>query len=1069
VSLLLAALAAALLAAEAPRTGPGVVVERVPSGSAVEGSGPRPGDVLTSWRRLAASSRAVEAEGLLDTPFDLTRVDIEERPRGTITLLGTRDGAPFSWTMTNEAWWLTVRPRGPAWLLERDARAAGRVAKGRRHKAVREWRKAAARLRKERAGALAAWPLLRAAEALDAADTPAEGDVLHAEAVGWIAGAGHPSAAAEALRVRGEAAAGREGADGQALLRRAEELDRRQGEGLSLARSLSALARAACRRGDWQEEERLQQAAHQVRERLAPGSLDLAEGLDAVAHVATHRQDSQAHEARHLEALAVFEQAGLPPRRLAQALRHVGVLALVRGDPETAEGHYRRALSLLQAAAPGSLEVAAALTDLAEVAMQRVELAAGERLYREALALYEAADPESLEVANIHFGLGTVARMRDDWVTAEAAYQRVLSIQEKLAPESHALAQTLCELAIVALDQGQLDRAHELVERAFPIVEKLGLDTLTAANLLEQRGRIAWQKDDLDNAQRFLEQGMILYGRLAPGALSEAETVFALGWTHRQRGQLEQAAEHLCRLVDVVEGSKSRLGGSEDARADYAAKLGSYYSECLEVLVDLGRHTQAFDMLERARAQRFLALLAQRDVTLPGEGPPDLELEARRLRREYDQAQGRLWDLAPGAPAGEALRDRLRELRAALDAVRDQVRARSRRPQALRRPPALGYGAVREALDPGTLLVSYNVGPQRTLLFAESRAGLSVHTIPADEGVLRDRVESFRRLIERGRVSGDLPPALLEQGHALYRDLLGPVASQLGAAERVLVCPDGPLHALPFAALLAEVTPAPRFLAEWKPVHVAVSATAYVELKGRRTAAPTDRATVVAFGDPSGPGGAAGPGVGAAFRDPDLRSAAVRGLRFSPLPAARVEVAGLRRLFPQTVAWVGEEATEERAKALPPGVRYLHFACHGFLDEAMPLNSGLVLSLRDSPVEGEENGLLQAWEIFESVRTDAELVTLSACGTGLGREVVGEGLVGLTRAFHYAGARSVLASLWSVFDRSTAALMSHFYGALRAGAPKDQALASAQRLLIKDPRTRHPFHWAAFQLAGDWR
>jgi CHAT domain-containing protein len=134
----------------------------------------------------------------------------------------------------------------------------------------------------------------------------------------------------------------------------------------------------------------------------------------------------------------------------------------------------------------------------------------------------------------------------------------------------------------------------------------------------------------------------------------------------------------------------------------------------------------------------------------------------------------------------------------------------------------------------------------------------------------------------------------------------------------------------------------------------------------------------------------------------------------------------------------------------------------------MPLNSALALTIREDPGEGQDNGLLQAWEIFERMRLDAELVTLSACDSALGREAGGEGLVGLTRAFQYAGARSVVASLWSVADRSTAELMRSFYGQLKAGKSKDEALRAAQMELMRG-RFSHPFYWAGFQLAGDWR
>src|SRR5206468_2788122 len=123
--------------------------------------------------------------------------------------------------------------------------------------------------------------------------------------------------------------------------------------------------------------------------------------------------------------------------------------------------------------------------------------------------------------------------------------------------------------------------------------------------------------------------------------------------------------------------------------------------------------------------------------------------------------------------------------------------------------------------------------------------------------------------------------------------------------------------------------------------------------------------------------------------------------------------------------------TEERVKTIATGARVVHFACHSILDEHLPLNSALALTAPEAKAEGAENGLLQAWEVFDSLRLDADLVTLSACDSALGKDSGGEGLLGLTRAFQYAGARSVVSSLWSVADKSTAELMRHFYTALK--------------------------------------
>jgi CHAT domain-containing protein len=219
-----------------------------------------------------------------------------------------------------------------------------------------------------------------------------------------------------------------------------------------------------------------------------------------------------------------------------------------------------------------------------------------------------------------------------------------------------------------------------------------------------------------------------------------------------------------------------------------------------------------------------------------------------------------------------------------------------------------------------------------------------------------------------------------------------------------------------------------------------------------------------------------------AIANAEVRATVRSGFTFEPLPASRREVEGIARLFPRhTVAYVGEAATEERAKSVG-AVRYLHFATHAVVNEQSPLDSALVLTVPQRPREGQDNGLLQAWEIFERMHLDAGLVTLSACDTALGKEAGGEGLLGLTRAFEYAGAASVVASLWKVADESTAELMTSFYRNLKAGQSKDAALRAAQIDLIRSGRSRgqahrpssdadfsHPYHWAAFTLSGDWK
>jgi CHAT domain-containing protein len=250
--------------------------------------------------------------------------------------------------------------------------------------------------------------------------------------------------------------------------------------------------------------------------------------------------------------------------------------------------------------------------------------------------------------------------------------------------------------------------------------------------------------------------------------------------------------------------------------------------------------------------------------------------------------------------------------------------------------------------------------------------------------------------------------------------------------------------------------------------------------------------TLLAFGDPHYPDARQGPPA-----EPVLRSLLTKGHRLDAIPATREEVRAIAGLYGERAEMaLGSNATEARARAIGPQVRLIHFAAHALIDEFSPLDSAIVLSIPEEIAYGSDNGLLQAWEILEGLRIDADLVTLSACETALGTEVAGEGIVGLSRAFQYAGARSVVASLWSVSDRSTAVLMKRFYGYLIDGKPKNEALRAAQIDLIrgiasagdggtdgergvghlaKGTDKRHsgryssPYYWAAMELIGDWR
>jgi CHAT domain-containing protein len=206
-------------------------------------------------------------------------------------------------------------------------------------------------------------------------------------------------------------------------------------------------------------------------------------------------------------------------------------------------------------------------------------------------------------------------------------------------------------------------------------------------------------------------------------------------------------------------------------------------------------------------------------------------------------------------------------------------------------------------------------------------------------------------------------------------------------------------------------------------------------------------------------------------RAPDLAPAseyAERGFSLTPLPYTREEILAIGNLFPaaQRKLFLAAENREDAVKTEKlADYRFVHFASHGFLDEIKPSRSGILFSPASSSTE---DGILQVGEIMR-LKLNADLVTLSACSTGLGRLVNGEGVLGLTRAFFYAGARNVVVSLWNVNDSATAVLMKEFYANLSRGMDEKTALRKAKLRLLRDsnPLWRHPYYWAAFVLVGE--
>jgi CHAT domain-containing protein/Tfp pilus assembly protein PilF len=782
------------------------------------------------------------------------------------------------------------------------------------------------------------------------------------------------------------------------------------------------------------------------------------------------------------ESLSIARRIGARGLVAAGALTNLGTLACARGDYQRSERLLREALPTWTALAPGSIDEALTLSNLGAVSFELGELEDAAGFYRKALDIDEQLAPQSLDVAADFNNLGEVSLRQGDAAMAKEHHGRALAIQREVAPGSLDVAFSLTALGEVAEQGGNWETAAKYHAESLTIREAMGPGSLGAAQSRARLARVHFETGDLDKAKRLTEYALETAAKLAPLSGAEARYSHQLGRIVWAQGEKEHALLLFERAVEAVEAQQGRAASSTMRQSSFRSQFADLFADQVSLLTDLGRHADAFHAIERARAQGLLQLLAERDLVFEADVPPDLDLRRRHLAFELDQMQAALSELSPIRDAEQIteLQHEVGEIRRQQQALREEVRRLVPRQASFQTPRPLGWQQARSALDPGTLLVSFSVGSEETIVTAVGKeGGLRVTRIEMGEADLRDQVERFRFMmrVRRGRSN---EPQLRERGALLYETLLGPVEDWLEAASRILVIPDGPLHSLPFAALVrrpADCDAEPQYLMQWKPLHVAVSSTVYAELlKGRADhAGRPEPGSLIAVGDPDY-------GAAAPERMPDRGLDPIRGSTLAPLPASRAEVEAIQAIWGDSAMTIlGPEATEERVKAVAPGARVLHLATHGLLDERFPLNSSLALTPPEELTENRDNGFLQAWEILEELRLEADLVTLSACNSGRGKEVAGEGLLGLSFALQFAGARSILASLWSVSDQSTSILMARFYTYLAAGKSKDEALRQAQLDLLTGPvpiagengqeaelDASHPFHWAAFQLLGDW-
>jgi CHAT domain-containing protein/Tfp pilus assembly protein PilF len=821
----------------------------------------------------------------------------------------------------------------------------------------------------------------------------------------------------------------------------------------------------------------------------------------------------------HRDAARLYHDVG-DTRAEAVAWSHFGRSLSRGGRLAEALAAYRQSVEVAETGAPDlidhMLENIVPLQEQLGLTLQAVES------YRRRLQMAVAnADPgaqcEALE------GMGKVYLNSGDPARALEIFTRALELARRHGLET-SVTTTLEDLGRAYLVSDDAARAAEHLEEALK-ARRSGGDPVAVGKVLNNLGRCYVELGEAERAQaafaealplvrqeegsRVQEGLVLLNSTLVPMMNGRPEQALApcqralsifrdygrpaltLGALHclararAARGDLRAAVESIREAVQIVETFRSR-SALEELRAQYLADRYRYYELYVDLLVRLdalepgrGHAAEAFLVAERSKARTLLDNLARADLEIRALADPDLVAREAELGARLSGLEEKLFELRTAKdaePALAAVRSRLEAVEQERALVSGRIFAEYPGWTTLLESKSHSLAEIQHDLlgDGETQLVSFLLGEERSYAWIVSSSSLSVETLLGKE-----EIETLARRTAKLLAASDQPHLTVQAeltARELSRVLLAPLLPRL-TARKVIVVKDGALHYVPFAAL-----PLPeerngahaRSLVERFELVEVPSASAAVGLRRRKPRAPEYRGQLALLADPvfepdderfSRRGSAT---VHAAGRraEPErkTRSLAIGGL--SRLDASSDEARRIAALIPPAERFLATGFDASRRALVDGrlnGYRVVHLVGHGLADDDLV---GLVLSLYDAdgrPVDG----LVRGYEIY-GLELDAELVVLSACRTGIGQEVRGEGLIGLSRSFLYAGASRVLASLWDIDDRATADLMERFYVALfqEHQAPA-RALQTAQLALQRSSRWSAPHYWAGFVLQGD--
>lgn len=603
----------------------------------------------------------------------------------------------------------------------------------------------------------------------------------------------------------------------------------------------------------------------------------------------------------------------------------------------------------------------------------------------------------------------------------------------------------LNETGNILADLDKKQEALSIYQQALKLSELTG-EKQVQASILDGLGSVYYSLNKYEEAIDSYNQALKIWHEQG-NSLAEANSQLGIARVERDRNHLYAAKAQIESAIQLIESQPrpSELDYSPNTRteqhtfkhyinlASYFSAKQNYYSFYIDLLMRLdkkfpsyGYVVQAFQANEQSKNRSLLAILNRRDRYIS-----NVKISNYSTTKYTNLAAVPL-----------------------LSTIQQQV------------------------LDDDSILLEYALGEERSYLWVVSKTGFSSYELPkrADIEAAARKFYDFMTIPSLRIRTNKAAKA----GNELSQMLLGQVASQLGN-KRLLIVADGVLQYIPFGALPDFNSGFSHPLLVNHETLTLPSASTFAVLRNNKNI-PSPTKTLAVLADP-------------VFGQEDERfqskptklslqtkqrsvigenqtsSSLVTEQLFPRLPSTRNEADQIASLVNPVNQIQKFGFSASRQAVLEPEMsqyRIIHFATHGILDAEKPERSGMLLSVINE--QGElQRSLLSTPDVF-NLQLSAELVVLSGCRTGLGKQIKGEGLIGLTGGLMYAGAKRVVVSLWSVDDQATAALMSRFYqGILKEGLSPAKALREAQLAILKQPRWQNPYYWAAFTLQGEWK